>query len=82
MRIFNPFKPHICEFATGGFAVRRFSLAFLSWEYLDRDTIRFSHTWWDKRFAHYALYTDPSYAVDRLKVLYARKPPFSKLYAY
>lgn len=81
MRIFNPFKPHICEFRTGDFAVRK--LALLGWEYLDADAKRFPDTWWSRGYANHAATTCPEFAVDRLKTYYEYKnKPFSKLYAY
>lgn len=42
MKFYNPFKPHIVEFANNTFAVRRFN--GLAWEYRD-----FNHEhdfWW------------------------------------
>ena len=76
MRIFNPFKPHICEFGTGGFAVRAFRN--FGWAYLDRD----AHTWWYAQSnAVYALFTTPEFAAQRIVEYYKHKP-FSKLYAY
>jgi hypothetical protein len=81
MRIFNPFKPHICEFGTGGFAVRK--LTCLGWGYLDASTKNYYDFWWSKRCAKYAVTVYPEFAVDRLRTYYEYKnKPFSKLYAY
>ena len=85
MRIFNPFKPHICEFITGGYAVRKFSIIYMGWRYLDKDTKGFHNQWWGKSNARYTLCTTPIDAIDLLREHYViiNKPKkFSKLYAY
>lgn len=83
MRIFNPCKPHICEFSTGGYAVRKFQLSTLRWVYLDTDYKFYPKQWWPKAHAYHACTGSPELAVDRLKTYYNNiNKPFSKLYAY
>ena len=35
MKFYNPFKPHFCQFGDGRFGMRKLSLAFTRWVYLD-----------------------------------------------
>jgi hypothetical protein len=45
-KVFNPFKPHIVEFASGKFAVRKFKFPF--WRYYDNQTSKLNNKdyWW------------------------------------
>ena len=35
MKFYNPFKPHVCQFTNGKFAIRKLSIP-LGWVYLDQ----------------------------------------------
>lgn len=41
MKFYNPFKPHIVQFGSGKYAVRRLTL-LVGYQYIDRDTTY----WW------------------------------------
>jgi hypothetical protein len=43
MKLYNPFKPHYCEFGDGQFGMRKLSLIFpfSGWLYLDTDDMHF-----------------------------------------
>lgn len=42
MKLYNPFKPHFCEFGDGQFGMRRLSFFPLNgWTYLDTCDMRF-----------------------------------------
>lgn len=50
MKFYNPFKPHIVEFADGTFAVRKRGWLGFMWTYKDRNGWSYSTTsdiqWW------------------------------------
>jgi hypothetical protein len=43
-KFYNPFKPHIVQFADGKFAVRR--RCFIGWEYKERVTFKNEDVYW------------------------------------
>lgn len=43
-KFYNPFKPHIVQFADGKFAVRRWSI--LAWEYKEHTTFSKDDVYW------------------------------------
>lgn len=47
MKLFNPFKPHLVKFGEG-FAVRKFSIFYMSWTYVDTTT----GFWWTTGSMH------------------------------
>jgi hypothetical protein len=44
MKLYNPFKAHIVQFADGKFAVRRWNL--LAWEYKENITFSIDDLYW------------------------------------
>jgi len=41
---FNPFKPHIVEFANGKFAVRKLTMS--GWKFYDSQRVKEDDYWW------------------------------------
>ncbi len=41
MKLYNPFKPHYCQFGDGQFGLRKLSLRDVGWSYLDTGDMRF-----------------------------------------
>lgn len=56
MKLYNPFKYHIVEFGDATYAVRRFNILWMHFEYIDRDSMYFV---WTDRFLdeHARIYT-------------------------
>lgn len=79
MIFWNPFKPHIVEFGTGGFAIRK--LTWAGWTCLS--TYTSNNTWMLTRYfiEQYCVYSKSEDAVARL-AKYNKRKPFWKLYAY
>lgn len=73
MKFYNPFKPHVCQFNNGKFAIRKYEL-FLGWVYLDQFDSE-THWWHSPSFAlDYATADDPS------KLKYPSNAPLSSKY--
>lgn len=60
-KVFNPFKPHIVEFASGKFAIRKFTWC---WKYYDNQRGKSDEYWWfdpNSEFKH-------RYEVDSIEI--------------
>lgn len=72
---YNPFRPHIVEFDSGIFAVRR--LRIFGWEYYDNQKIRKDDYWWtpfaDQKAKQYYLVDTLEMAQTLLEMLKLRK---------
>ena len=78
-RFYNPFKPHICQFNTGEYSVRRWS--FLGWEYIDTDiTGYYAGYWWSgkERALRYCSFTSLGNARVHLGNYLKHKLAFSR----
>lgn len=73
-RLYNPFKPHVCQLVTGKYAVRKLSV--FGWEYLDRVD---RDQWWiiRERAAYCAAFSTKEEAIARLIKHDAPEPKFS-----
>lgn len=62
MKLYNPFKAHIVEFANGTFAIRR--LGFMGFEYADK----IDNYWWYQKsnLSKYSTFISLSDATDQM----------------
>lgn len=77
MIFYNPFKPHIVEFRSGGFAVRRLTL-LSGWRFFDSQKPKPDYFWWGPSCSRW--YTLDS--LDQAKTLLrlAQEPAVKKVH--
>ena len=61
LNLYSPFVPHIVEFPSGKFAVRRWSLFSFGWVYYDSQKFKKEDYWWTQS------HNEKWYKVDTLE---------------